>query len=99
VMNTIVAEPGSTAPDGCHLVEIMTGQHCSIGWYHDKGLFYGPSRYAMCSSLSNEIVALSDVSYISPKPRAAPGHYTIKADEFCDIGWTWGGKTFVPPVA
>ena len=99
IMNTIIAEPSAAAPDGCQLVEIMAGQPCSVGWYCDKGVFYGPSRYAMCSSLTNEIVALSDVSYVSPKPRAATGHYTVLADDLCGIGWTWDGKTFSPPVA
>lgn len=99
VMNTIIAEPGAAAPDGCQLVEIMTGQACNIGWYYDIGVFYGPSRYAMCSSLTNEIVALSEASYVSPKPRAATGHYTVLANDLCDIGWTWNGKIFAPPVA
>lgn len=99
VMNTVIAELSAAAPNGCQLVEIMTGQPCSIGWYYDSGAFHGPSRYAMCSSLTNEIVALSAASHISPKPRAAAGHYTVLADDFCDIGWTWDGKIFAPPVA
>jgi len=99
VMNTIIAEPSATAPDGCQLVEIMTGHACNIGWYYAGGVFHGPTRYAMCSSATNEIIAIAEAAFISPKPRAATGCYTVLADDLCGIGWTWDGKTFAPPVA
>ena len=43
VMNTIIALPSDPAPDGCQLVEIMTGQACNIGWVWDSNTFVEPS--------------------------------------------------------
>ena len=39
VINIIVAQPSDPAPDGCQLVEIMTGQTCDIGWTWDGTQF------------------------------------------------------------
>lgn len=101
VMNTIVASPSDPAPDGCELVEIMTGQLCNIGWYYVGGDFHGPRTYAMCGSTTNEVVSFFTASYVSPTPTAPAGYYGIEVPSgvYCDIGWTWDGSKFNPPVA
>lgn len=42
VMNIIIANPSDPAPDGCQLVEVMTGQPCNIGWYWNGQTFVDP---------------------------------------------------------
>lgn len=99
VINIIVASPSDPAPDGCQLVEIMTGQMCDIGWYWVGGAFHGPRTYAMCDG-SNAVVALMSVSYVSPVPPAPDGYAMVEVLDgiSCGIGWTWNGATFNPPV-
>ena len=46
VVNTIIADPGDPAPDGCQLVEIMAGQACDIGWYWTGTEFVPPANGA-----------------------------------------------------
>lgn len=101
VMNTIVASPSDPAPVGCELIEIMTGQPCNIGWYYANGIFNGPRTYAMCADTTNEVVSFFAASYVSPVPMAPDGYYGIEVtlDLYCDIGWTWDGSKFNPPVA
>ena len=101
VMNTIVASPSDPAPDGCQLVEIMTGQACDIGWYYANDTFNGPRLYAMCDSNTNEVVSFFSASYVSPVPSAPAGYYGIEVLQGmeCGIGWTWDGSQFNPPVA
>lgn len=101
VINTIVANPSDQPPDGCELVEVYTGQLCSIGWYYANGSFYGPRTYAMCVNTTNEVVSFFSASYVSPVPAAPNGYYGVEltADLYCDIGWTWDGTQFNPPVA
>jgi hypothetical protein len=100
-MNVIVAQPSDPAPDGCQLVEIMNGQVCNIGWYYANGVFNGPRAYAMCSNATNEVVSFFLASYVSPVPVAPEGYYGIEvlADMFCEVGYTWDGTQFNPPVA
>lgn len=100
VMNTIIASPSSIAPDGCQLVEIMTGQQCSIGWFHVDGTFHGPRNYAMCRAPEDEVVSFFSASFISPIPNTPEGYYGVEipANSDCGIGWTWDGVTFNPPV-
>lgn len=100
VMNTIVASPSDPAPEGCQLVEIMTGQPCNIGWFYIDGVFNGPRNYAMCVDATNEVVSFFSASYVSPVPAAPAGYYGVEipADQDCGIGWTWDGTAFNPPV-
>jgi len=42
VVNTIIASLYDPAPEGCQLVEIMTGQMCSIGWTWTGAEFIPP---------------------------------------------------------
>lgn len=100
VLNTIIALPSDPAPDGCQLVEIMTGQACDIGWFYADGVFQGPRNYAMCSVSANEVVSFFSASYISPIPDTPAGYYGVEiaAGLDCGIGWTWDGVTFNPPV-
>lgn len=100
ILNTIVTSPSDVAPDGCQLIEIMTGQPCSIGWYYASGAFHGPKTLAVCQSETAEIVMFFSVSYVSPIPTAPDGCFSVEVlttDE-CGIGWTWDGVTFNPPV-
>lgn len=101
VMNTIIASPSDPAPDGCELVEIYTGQACGMGWYYANGAFHGPRRYALCGLAGNEVVSFYSASYVSPLPAVPFGYYGIEltGDLYCDIGWTWNGTKFDPPVA
>ena len=99
VMNTIIANPSDPAPVGCQLVEIMTGQMCSVGWYYANGVFNGPRNYAMCAETTNEVVSFFSASYVSPIPTAPAGYYGVEIVGMdCGIGWTWDGSTFSPPV-
>ena len=100
VMNTIIASLSDSAPEGCQLVEIMTGQSCNIGWFYADGVFNGPTDYAMCSTSANEVVSLFSASYISPIPTAPEGYYGVEipTNSDCSIGWTWDGVAFNPPV-
>ena len=101
VMNTIVASPSDPAPDGCQLVEIMTGQLCNIGWYYANGVFNGPRNFALCNAATDAVVSFFSASYVSPTPTPPAGYYGIEltSDLYCDIGWTWDGSKFNPPVA
>lgn len=100
VLNLIMASPSDPAPDGCQLVEIMTGQLCDIGWYYANGVFNGPRTYAMCSAATNEVVSFFSASYVSPIPTAPDGYYGVEvlSSMTCGIGWTWDGTAFNPPV-
>ena len=100
VINIIVASPSDPAPDGCQLVEIMAGQVCDMGWYYANGVFNGPRNYAMCNSVTNEVVSFFSASYVSPIPAAPDGYYGVEVQSgvYCDIGWVWNGTTFDPPV-
>lgn len=100
VMNTIVASPSDPAPEGCQLVEIMTGQACNIGWFYVNDVFNGPRNYAMCSTATNEVVSFFSASFISPIPTAPAGYYGVEipTGSDCGIGWTWDGAAFNPPV-
>lgn len=42
VVNSIIALPSDTPPDGCMLVTVMNGQPFDIGWYCVDGQFVGP---------------------------------------------------------
>ena len=101
VMNTIVADPTDPAPEGCQLVEIMTGQPCNIGWFYANSVFNGPRTFALCNATTNEVVSFFSASYVSPTPPAPSGYYGIEVTEDmpCGIGWTWDGSKFNPPVA
>ena len=100
VMNSIVAAPSDSAPDGCQLVEVMTGQACNIGWFYVDDAFHGPTNYAMCRAPEDDVVSLFSASYISPIPAAPEGYYGIEIanGSDCGIGWTWDGAKFNPPV-
>lgn len=100
VMNIVISEPSAPAPDGCQLVEVMTGQPCDIGWFYVDGVFQGSQGYAICQNITNEVVSLFSGSYISPSPIAPDGYYCIKIPDNsdCGIGWTWDGVTFNPPI-
>jgi hypothetical protein len=100
VMNTIIAAPSDPAPNGCQLVEIMTGQLCNIGWFYVNDVFNGPRNYAMCSTSEDEVVSFFSVSYISPIPATPEGYYSIEVpvNTDCGIGWIWDGVTFNPPI-
>ena len=100
VLNVIVASPSDPAPQGCQLIEIMTGQPCDIGWFWANNTFNGPRTYAMCSTSSNEIVSFFSASYVSPVPTAPDGYYGVEVlpGIDCGIGWTWDGEKFNPPV-
>jgi len=101
VMNTIVALPSDPAPEGCQIVEIRTGEACSIGWCYADKAFHGPRSYVICADKTNEVVSFASVSYVSPEPVAPAGGYVVQltGDMSCDIGWTWDGSRFNPPVA
>lgn len=101
VMNTIVASPYDPAPEGCQLVEIMTGQLCNIGWYYANGIFNAPRNFALCNAATDAVVSFVSASYVSPTPTPPAGYYVIElnGDLYCDIGWTWDGSKFNPPVA
>lgn len=100
VMNVIVAKPSDPAPDGCRIVEIMTGEPCSIGWHYADGGFHGPFRYALCVEKTGEVVAFFVASHGSPKPTPPDGCFSVLVNgDSCDIGWTWDGSAFSPPVA
>lgn len=101
VLNIIVANPSDPAPDGCQLVEIMTGQLCDIGWYYANDTFNGPRLYAMCASATNEVVSFFSASYVSPVPTAPDGYFGVEVPPGgeCAVGWTWDGSQFNPPVA
>lgn len=100
VLNIIVASPSDPAPNGCQLVEIMTGQSCNVGWHYALGVFNGLHNHAMCAEGSNEVVSFVSASYVGPTPTAPAGYYTIEVPQGvgCGIGWTWDGDTFNPPV-
>jgi hypothetical protein len=100
VMNLVIASPSDPAPEGCQLVEIMTGQACNIGWFYVNDVFNGPRNYAMCSTSANEVVSFFSASFISPIPATPEGYYGVEipTDSDCGIGWTWDGATFNPPV-
>lgn len=101
VMNTIIASPSDTPPNGCELIEIMNEQLCNIGWYYANNTFNGPRNYAMCGVSTNEVVSFFSASYVSPIPTAPDGYYgvEIKGEMYCNVGWTWDGTQFNPPVA
>lgn len=100
VMNIIMAQPSDPAPEGCQLVEIMNGQACGVGWFYVNGVFNGPRTFALCADNNNEVVSFFVASYASPVPPAPEGFYAVEvlAEMYCDIGWTWDGTTFTPPV-
>ncbi len=100
VLNLIVASPSDPAPDGCQLVEVMTGQMCDIGWYYANGVFNGPRTFALCADGTNEVVSFFTASYVSPIPASPAGYYGVEVlhGVECGIGWTWDGVTFNPPV-
>lgn len=100
VINVIVASPSDPAPEGCQLIEIMTGQSCGVGWYYVNGVFNGPKLYAMCNAATNEVVSFFSASYISPVPVPPAGYYGVEVTMDCGIGWTWDMDTgqFIPPV-
>jgi hypothetical protein len=101
VMNIIMASPSDLPPNGCQLVEIMTGQSCNIGWFYVNDTFNGPKTYAMCDDTTNEVVSFFYASFVSPVPTAPTGYYGIEVPTGteCGIGWTWDGVSFIPPVA
>jgi hypothetical protein len=43
VVNIIIALPSDPAPNGCHLVEVMNGQPCDMGWLFEDGGFTDPN--------------------------------------------------------
>lgn len=100
ILNIIIASPSDPAPDGCQLVEVMTGQSCDIGWFYANGVFNGPRTYAMCRSDTGEVVSFFSASYVSPIPTAPDGYFGVEVPQGtdCGIGWTWDGATFNPPV-
>ena len=101
VINIIIAAPSDLAPEGCQLVEIMSGQICDIGWYYANGVFNGPRNYAMCSAATNEVVSFFSASYVSPVPVPPADYFVIEVllGIGCGIGWTWDGMQFTAPVA
>lgn len=101
IINCIVAVPSDPAPNGCELVEIMTGQICDIGWYCINGEFKGPRNYAMCRIDNGEVVSFFSASYASPIPTAPDGYQGVEVllGVACGIGWTWDGAKFNSPVA
>lgn len=101
VINTIVASPSDPAPDGCQLIEVMTGQECDIGWYYANDTFNGPRTYAMCRTDNGEVVSFFTVSYVSPIPMAPDGYQGVEVPSgvYCGIGWTWDGANFNSPTA
>lgn len=101
VINAIVAAPSDPAPDGCQLIEIMTGQMCDIGWYYANGVFNGPRTYAMCRADNGEVVSFFSASYVSPIPAAPDGYIGVEVlpEVPCGIGWTWDGAKFNSPIA
>lgn len=101
VINIIVAPPSISPPEGCELVEIMTGQTCDTGWYYADGAFNGPRNFALCREGANEVVSFFSASYVSPLPTAPVGYYGVEIPQGsdCGIGWTWDGTAFNPPVA
>lgn len=101
VINIIVASPSDPAPDGCQLVEIMTGQPCDIGWYYANGVFNGPRTYAMCRNDNGEVVSFFSASFVSPIPIAPDGYIGVEVlpEVACGIGWTWDGAKFNSPIA
>ena len=101
IINTIVAAPSDPAPDGCKLVEIMTGQMCDIGWYYANDTFNGPRTYAMCRTGNGEVVSFFSASYVSPVPTAPDGYIGVEVlpEVPCGIGWTWDGAKFNSPIA
>ena len=80
VINIIIASPSDPAPDGCQLVEIMTGQSCDMGWFYANGVFNGPRTYAMCRSDTGEVVSFFSASYVSPIPPAPDGYFILYRD-------------------
>lgn len=101
IINIIVAAPSDPAPDGCQLVEVMTGQPCDIGWYYANSVFNGPRTYAMCRTDNGEVVSFFTASYVSPVPTAPDGYIGVEvpSGEYCTVGWTWDGEKFNSPVA
>ena len=101
VINIIVAQPSDLAPDGCRLVEIMTGQSCDIGWYWANDIFNGPRKYAVCKISTGEVVSFFSASYVSPIPTAPDGYQGVEVlpGVDCGIGWTWDGANFNSPTA
>jgi hypothetical protein len=101
IINIIVASLSDPAPDGCQLVEIMTGQMCDIGWYYANGVFNAHRNFALCNAATNEVVSFFSASYVSPVPTPPAGYYGVELtpDLYCAIGWTWDGTQFNPPVA
>lgn len=100
VINIIIAAPSDPAPDGCQLVEIMTGQMCDMGWYYANGVFNGPRLYAMCNAATDAVVSFFSASYVSPVPVPPAGYYGVEVppQTECGIGWTWDGTQFLMPV-
>ena len=101
IINVIVAAPSASPPDGCRLVEIMTGQPCDIGWYCVGNEFKGPRNYAMCRVDNGEVVSFFSASYVSPVPTAPDGYIGVEVlpEVACGIGWTWDGAKFNSPTA
>lgn len=101
VMNTVMASPNDPPPDGCQLVEIMTGQMCDIGWCYIGGEFRGPRRYAVYSNVAGEVYYFVSASYVSPVPVVPTGYGVVELqpDDPCAMGWVWDGTKFNPPTA
>jgi hypothetical protein len=78
----------------------MTGQQCDAGWFYIDGEFKGPRLFAMCADETGEVVSFFSASYISPVPVAPDGYFGMEVPEGIEvnIGWTWDGTQFNPPV-
>ena len=101
VLNMVVSTSSEGAPNGCKLIEVMSGQDCGIGWYYADNKFQGPRIFAICNDITNTVVSFFSASYVSPIPTAPEGYYGVEipVDMGCDIGWTWDGTKFSEPTS